>query len=103
LFDILVDQGHPPSEILENVDLRADEVHSPKARTSLKQLMIACRNAIRLSRDPHLPYRIGASIHISTYGMCPLVGASPLHLRPQYQPHYSKGLQAAGAILALDR
>jgi AraC-like DNA-binding protein len=31
--------------------------------------MTACKNAIRLSRDPHLPYRIGTSIHISTYGM----------------------------------
>jgi Arabinose-binding domain of AraC transcription regulator, N-term len=29
----------------------------------------ASRNAIRLSSDPHLPYRIGKSIHISTYGM----------------------------------
>jgi AraC-like DNA-binding protein len=69
LFDMLVDQGYPDSEILKNVDLRADEVHSPKTRTSLKQLTIACRNAIQLSRDPHLPYRIGTSIHISTYGM----------------------------------
>jgi AraC-like DNA-binding protein len=69
LFDILVDQGYAPSAILKNVDLRADEVHSPKARTSLRQLMIACRNAIQLSGDPHLPYRIGTSIHVSTYGM----------------------------------
>ena len=69
LFDMLVDQGYPASEILKNVNLRADEVHSPKTRTSLKQLMVACKNAIRLSRDPHLPYRIGTSIHISTYGM----------------------------------
>jgi AraC-like DNA-binding protein len=69
LFDVLVDQGHSANEILKNVNLRADEVHSPKARTSLQQLMIACRNAMQLSRDPYLPYRIGASIHVSTYGM----------------------------------
>jgi AraC-like DNA-binding protein len=69
LFDMLVDQGHSAREILKNVNLRTDEVHSPKARTSLKQLMIACRNAMQLSRDPHLPYRIGTSIHVSTYGM----------------------------------
>jgi AraC-like DNA-binding protein len=31
--------------------------------------MTACKNAIRLSSDPHLPYRIGTSIHISAYGM----------------------------------
>jgi len=69
LFDVLIGQGHPASEILRNVALQADEVHSPKARISLAELMTACRNAIRLSSDRQLPYRIGASIHISTYGM----------------------------------
>jgi AraC-like DNA-binding protein len=69
LFDELVRQGHGPVEILRNVNLPDKEVHSPKARISLKQLMIACKNAIRLSSDRHLPFRIGTSIHISTYGM----------------------------------
>jgi AraC-like DNA-binding protein len=46
-----------------------DEVHSPKSRISLAELMTACENAIRLSSDPQLPYRIGTSIHISAYGM----------------------------------
>lgn len=69
LFDILVDQGCPASDVLRNVNLTADEVHSPKSRISLADLMTACKNAIRLSSDPHLPYRIGTSIHISTYGM----------------------------------
>ena len=69
LFDILVDQGYPAREILKNVNLTADEVHSPKSRISLADLMTACENAIRLSSDPHLPYRIGTSVHISAYGM----------------------------------
>jgi AraC-like DNA-binding protein len=69
LFDILVDQGCPAGEILKNVKLTADEVHSPKSRISLADLMAACENAIRLSSDPHLPYRIGTSVHISAYGM----------------------------------
>ena len=69
LFDVLVDQGCPRREILKNVNLTADEVHSPKSRISLADLMTAGKNAIRLSNDPHLPYRIGASIHISAYGM----------------------------------
>jgi AraC-like DNA-binding protein len=69
LFDALVDQGCPAGEILKNVDLTVDEVHSPKSRISLAELMAACKNAIRLSSDPHLPYRIGTSIHISAYGM----------------------------------
>lgn len=69
LVDMLMSQGHPASEILKNVNLPAKEVYSSKARISLGQLLTACENAVRLSRDPHLAYRIGASIHISTYGM----------------------------------
>jgi AraC-like DNA-binding protein len=69
LFDVLVSDGHRADEILRRVDLPEKDVHSPKARISLKQLMTACKNAIQLSRDRYLPYRIGTSIHISTYGM----------------------------------
>ncbi|HWX29102.1 MAG TPA: AraC family transcriptional regulator [Steroidobacteraceae bacterium] len=69
LFDVLVDRGCPAAEILRNVNLTVDEVHSPKSRISLAELMAACKNAIRLSSDPHLPYRVGTSIHISAYGM----------------------------------
>jgi AraC-like DNA-binding protein len=69
LFDGLVDQGCPAGEILRDINLAVDEVHSPKSRISLAELMTACRNAIRLASDPHLPYRIGTSIHISAYGM----------------------------------
>jgi AraC-like DNA-binding protein len=69
LFDYLVDQGCPPNEILKDVNLTADDMPSPRARISLADLMTACENAIRLSRDPHLPYHIGASIHVSAYGM----------------------------------
>jgi hypothetical protein len=69
LFDALVERGCPASEILRNVNLPANEVHYPKSRISLAELMTACKNAIRLSSDPHLPYRIGASIHLSAYGM----------------------------------
>jgi AraC-like DNA-binding protein len=69
LFDMLIEQDCPANEILRNVNLTADKVHSPKSRISLAELMAACKNAIRLSNDPHLPYRIGTSIHISAYGM----------------------------------
>jgi AraC-like DNA-binding protein len=69
LFDVLVGQGHPAGEILKNVNLSVKDVHSPKTRISLKQLMAACKNAIQLSIDRQLPYCIGTSIHISTYGM----------------------------------
>jgi AraC-like DNA-binding protein len=69
LFDILVEQGYPPREILKSINLTPDEVHSPKSKISLADLLTAGKNAIRLSSEAHLPYRIGTSIHISAYGM----------------------------------
>jgi AraC-like DNA-binding protein len=69
LFDVLVDRGCAAGDILRDVKLTVDEVHSSKSRISLAELMAACKNAIRLSSDPHLPYRIGTSIHLSAYGM----------------------------------
>ena len=69
VFDALISAGFPAEEILRGIDVTPERVHSPKTRISLKQLTTACQNAIRLSTDKHLPYRIGTTIHISTYGM----------------------------------
>jgi AraC-like DNA-binding protein len=69
VYDTLVNQGGSAEDILRGVNIRSEEVHSPKTRISLGQLMAAYQNAIELSADRHLPYRIGTTIHISTYGM----------------------------------
>ena len=69
IFDMLTSHGVPADAILRNTNIPLADVHSPQTRISLTQLMTVCQNALRLSTDPHLPYRIGASIHISTYGM----------------------------------
>jgi AraC-like DNA-binding protein len=69
LYDVLAAQGHSAGDILKHLNLQMEEVHSPNARISLEQLTVACKNAVQLSSDRHLPYRVGTSIHISTYGM----------------------------------
>lgn len=69
VFDMLAGAGVPADAILRDTRIPLADVHSPQARISLTQLMTVCQNALRLSTDRHLPYRIGASIHISTYGM----------------------------------
>ena len=69
VFDTLVHQGVSAEEILRGVAIRSEDVHAPKTRISLGQLMTAYQNAIRLSADRHLPYRVGSTIHVSTYGM----------------------------------
>lgn len=80
LFDVLVDRGCPAGEILRNVNLTVDEVHSPKSRISLAELMTACENAIRLSSDPHLPYRM---VHRSTSPLTACTG-SPFFAAPTF-------------------
>jgi AraC-like DNA-binding protein len=69
VFDLLASHGCAADAVLRDVNIALQDVHSPQTRISLKQLMTICQNAIHLSINRHLPYRIGASIHISTYGM----------------------------------
>jgi AraC-like DNA-binding protein len=69
VFDVLASHGCAAEAVLRDANIALQDVHSPQTRISLMQLMTVCQNAIRLSTDRHLPYRVGASIHISTYGM----------------------------------
>lgn len=45
------------------------ELLSPDTRVSLHQVLVACGNAIRLSRDSSLAFRAGVSMHVSSFGM----------------------------------
>jgi AraC-like DNA-binding protein len=69
VVDTLSEEGLSPKEVLHGVGVGVDELHAPDTRISLDQLLVACKNAIRLSRDPSLPFRIGSTIHVSAYGM----------------------------------
>src|SRR5271170_6907029 len=69
VVEALVEEGVSLSAALRGVAVKPDELHSPLTLVSLEQLLTACKNAIRLSRDPSLPFRIGSSIHASAYGM----------------------------------
>lgn len=69
LFEALFDEGVPAVEALLGVQLRVEDLHLPATRVSINQMVQACRNAIRLSADPHLAFRVGSSIHLSVYGM----------------------------------
>jgi AraC-like DNA-binding protein len=69
LVDTLLQEGVPPAEALRGVHLRVDDLHLPTTRISVNQMVEACRNAVRLSRDPLLAFKVGSSIHLSAYGM----------------------------------
>jgi AraC-like DNA-binding protein len=69
IVETLVADGAQVREALRDVGVGPDELHSPETLVSLHQLLTTCRNALRLSRDPSLAFRIGLSIHVSAYGM----------------------------------
>ncbi|MBS7538195.1 AraC family transcriptional regulator [Ancylobacter lacus] len=69
MYEALVKEGHSPSDVMKGINLKPEDVHSPDTRISLSQLMTVYRNAIRLSANPYLAYRIGETVHVSTYGM----------------------------------
>jgi len=69
VVDALAEDGVSVRDALHEVGVPPEELHSPDMLISLKQLLVACGNAIRLSRKPDLPFRIGSSIHVSAYGM----------------------------------
>ncbi|QIG98273.1 MULTISPECIES: AraC family transcriptional regulator [unclassified Bradyrhizobium] len=69
VIEALLEEGVSPAEALRGVHLQAGELHLPTTRISLNQMLEACRNAMKLSRNPHLAFDVGSSIHLSTYGM----------------------------------
>ncbi len=69
IIDTVVAGGVPPAEALAGVGVSPVELLSPDTRVSLQQVLTACGNAIRLSRDQSLAFRAGASMHVSAYGM----------------------------------
>jgi AraC-like DNA-binding protein len=69
IVDALVEQGIPARDVLRGVHIRGPDLHSPATRISLNQLLAVCRNAVALSDDPRLAFKIGSTIHLSAYGM----------------------------------
>jgi AraC-like DNA-binding protein len=69
LVDALAAEGVPPLDVLGGVDVSLDALQSPSTLISRHQLIQCYRNAVALSRNPHLPYTIGSSVHLSAYGM----------------------------------
>jgi AraC-like DNA-binding protein len=69
VVDALLEYGVPPDEALNGCEVGFDVLHSPRTKISRDQLIRCYRNAMALSRDPHLPFAIGLSVHLSAYGM----------------------------------
>ncbi len=69
IVDAVVAEGVSPVHALAGVGVSLAELVSPDTRVSLQQVLIACGNAIRWTRDASLAFRAGASMHLSSFGM----------------------------------
>lgn len=69
IIDTVVARGVSPAQALAGVGVSPAELLSPDTRVSVHQVLVACGNAIRLSRDSSLAFRAGASMHVSSFGM----------------------------------
>lgn len=69
MADTLAELGVPLEKSLQRTGLRAEDLRGAMQKTSIRQFMTVCRNGIAATRDPALPFRAGARMHVSSYGM----------------------------------
>lgn len=69
LVESLSREGVSAADALRGTHVAPQALFTPGTRVSLNQLIAACRNAIRLSRDPHFAFRAGSRSHVTTVGM----------------------------------
>jgi AraC-like DNA-binding protein len=65
----LAEYGVPASRVLQGTGLTEDALRDAATRSSLRQLLLVCSNALELAPDPALAFRIGARLRVSSYGM----------------------------------
>ena len=65
----LAAEGVPTSDALRQVGVPESALSRSETRISLNQILQACRNAVRLSRDRHFAYRTGRKFRVSSFGI----------------------------------
>lgn len=65
----LSETGIATAEALARTGLDAEDLRNPGLKTSIRQFMTVCRTGIALAPDGELPFRAGALMHVSSYGM----------------------------------
>lgn len=62
-------RGIETTHVLKDTGLAAEDLHGEKLRVSSYQILRAFKNIADHHWDPHLPYEIGCSVHLSDYGL----------------------------------
>lgn len=85
LVEILAEQGIAPEDSLRGSGVEPGALVDPFALTSMRQFMTVCTNALTLSDDPATPFKLGARLRVSAYGMYGYALLSCLSLRDYFR------------------
>jgi len=69
LVDTVAQMDIGAEAVLAGTGLKPADLRSPSVKTSVRQLIQACRNVIRARPAPDTAFRVGLRMHISSYGM----------------------------------
>lgn len=69
VVEALAVENVPPEAALAGTGLTSAALAAPRARVSLTDTLAVYGNAAKLSADPMFAKRVGASMHVSAYGM----------------------------------
>jgi AraC-like DNA-binding protein len=81
LVEVLAEQGIAPEASLRGSGVSPEQIHDVSALTSVRQYAIVCQNAVSLSCAADTPFKVGARLHLSAYGMYGYALMSCLSLR----------------------
>jgi AraC-like DNA-binding protein len=81
LVEVLAEQGIAPEASLRGSGLDPAQLYDASVLTSVRQYALVCQNAVSLSCDPDTPFKVGARLHLSAYGMYGYALMSCLSLR----------------------
>jgi len=69
LVETVAEQGIGPQAVLAGLDLSEESLADPSTLVSIRQYIDACENVIAAGAEPSTPFRVGARLHLSAYGM----------------------------------
>lgn len=69
LVEVLAEQGVPPEVSLRGSGIDPVGIYDASVLTSVQQYAVVCQNALSLPCDPDTPFKVGARLHLSAYGM----------------------------------
>lgn len=69
IVDLLAKEGISTEEALTGLCLSPEQLHLTATKVSAMQVLLSCRNALKLSKDPNFAYRASSKFCVSSYGM----------------------------------